>query len=204
MKMVYLALTILVLSACGGGGSGSPDAATYDTGGSVNDPGSPGAITAEYHMTCQSSADIELVGCWRSDECLYSSTDSLGTSYWIAYVASVRANLDMTQHVQTFTNADCAGAPAQQYDQPFMSNLDILEAFVSDEGLSSHYLAVNWVVGNMTGTGYTGYYIANSNRLCFTGNNYQWTSQGGGISSPATATEQIMTSIGLVHCLDRT
>jgi len=193
LVLIFLSSTLLACGGGGGGGDGGSGAGASGGGGGGN----------LYAMVCGSGSSDVLEGCWEIETCEFTSTDTNGVSYWIKYVIDFRADSTMTEHVQTYTDSGCSGAVFATSDLPFISDYAIGAAYLSSGGLDSNYLAKTWHVGNSSGTDYTGFHITATDRLCFAGNNLNWSAAGGGLGTTAQSTAQVPTNINTTLCMVR-
>lgn len=200
--MASLAIAVLILivgcSSGGddGGGGGNPEG---NNGG--NNQGTVGN-NDPLAMQCDSPGSNPLVGCWQIDACVLASEPPAAPTY-LTYFLDFTNEQGMTHHVHTFDNANCTGTPISTYVQPFVTTYEIGESYLSQEGLVSHYLSLTWTVANQSATGYTGFHVTSDSRLCFAGNDLQWTANGGGLSSIATTTGNVATTINLDLCMSK-
>lgn len=204
MKIYTLILlpVLAMLAACNGDGTSTGDGSNLPVSEYENQDIAV-VSTADYRMVCDQNVEILLVGCWGSELCGFTTTDSQGNSYWSRAYVVFRNDGVMTQHIRSYTNSDCIGQPFLSYDQPIEWEYLQGDTYTSSEGLQAVYLVFTWNIGQFSGSDITGYSMKDGNRLCFAGNDFNWDGQNGGLSSSINSTERVSTSINTQNCLTR-
>jgi len=110
----------------------------------------------------------------------------------------------LLQQVRIFTTPDCTGNVVSSYTLPVTQSYAVLQDQLSAAGQTGQYLQVATGITGVSQVA-SGYTLAslNNNQLCFSQNDYSWTSSGGGFQPLATAETAVNLTLNLTDCLSR-
>lgn len=198
-RFIYYVYSVLVAMLVSCGQSGGGDTPPSDNG--AGNPKNPDNALVE--IACETSTSIPMVGCWRSEACVRSTTTNAnGQPYYYQYIADFRLNNTMTHHLLSFIVSDCTGTPDSVNTQPFDTTYQIVETITTNEGLLADLVGLTWEVSNQSGTDFIAVNIQND-RLCLNVGGLTLTENGGGISSVYTSSSNVPRTIDVTNCLTR-
>jgi hypothetical protein len=183
------------LAACGGGGGSSGG-----SGAASNNGGSADSGSANASLTCDASTTNPYAGCFVSNNCVSVT----GTTNYSNITLQFMNDGTLVQTVSVYAGAGCSGKVVSSYSLPMNQTYAVLQDQPSSSGLKGQYIQVGTSITGIsqTSTSFTLAYLDN-NQLCFSQNDYAWTSSGGGFQPLAVTQNAANLSLNLTDCLSR-